>query len=230
MTKDILVIDSDFENYKAIQENLQDESTAVHYTATIQEGLYKMMLHNYSLIIMDVLLSETSGHDVIAAMREKRPMPILVLSEQASIEDKVLALKNGADDFLQKPYDLDECLARAQALMRRYTELNHIAQRGYAIVTHQDVMIDTGKRIVYVDGEEINLARKEFELLIFFLKNRNHVLTYEQIYHAVWGQEYYGDNTTIVNHVRKLRSKLSAEDWFESVRGIGYRIREAAAQ
>ena len=112
MTKDILVIDSDFENYKAIQENLQDESTAVHYTATIQEGLHKMMLHNYSLIIMDVLLSETSGHDVIAAMREKRPMPILVLSEQASIEDKVLALKNGADDFLQKPYDLDELRGR----------------------------------------------------------------------------------------------------------------------
>lgn len=230
MTKDILVIDSDFENYKEIQTNLQDENTEVHYSESIPEGLHKMMNHNYSLIIMDVLLSETGGHDVITAMREKRPMPILILSEQASIEDKVLALKNGADDFLEKPYELDECLARAQALMRRYTELNHIAQRGYAFVTHQDVMIDTGRRLVYVDGEEINLARKEFELLIFFLKNRNHVLTYEQIYHAVWGQEYYGDNTTIVNHVRKLRSKLSAEDWFESVRGIGYRIREAAAQ
>lgn len=227
MTKDILVIDSDFENYKAIQENLQDESTAVHYTATIQEGLHKMMLHNYSLIIMDVLLSETSGHDVIAAMREKRPMPILVLSEQASIEDKVLALKNGADDFLQKPYDLDECLARAQALMRRYTELNHIAQRGYAIVTHQDVMIDTGKRVVYVDGDEVSLTRKEFELLIYFLKNRNRVLTYEQIYDAIWHEEYWGNNTAIFNHIRKLRRKLGADNLFESVHGVGYRLKEA---
>ena len=226
MTKDILVIGSDFENYKAIQENLQDESTEVLYAATLQEGLHKMIRHNYSLIIMDVLLSEKGGHDVIAVMREKLPMPILVLSEQASIKDKVLALKNGADDFLEKPYELDECLARAQALMRRYTELNYIAQRGYAIVTHQDVMIDTGKRTVYVDGEEVSLTRKEFELLIYFLKNRNRVLTYEQIYGAIWHEEYWGNNTAIFNHIRKLRRKLGADNLFESVHGVGYRLKE----
>lgn len=114
-----------------------------------------MMILNYCLIIMDVLLSESCGHDVIAVMRAKQPMPILVLSEQASTQEKVLALKSGADDFLKKPYELEECLARAQALMRRYTDLNHIVQRGYAVVTHGDVMVDTGRRLVYLDGEEI---------------------------------------------------------------------------
>lgn len=224
MTKDILVIDGDFENYKEIQTNLQDENTEVHYSESIPEGLHKMMLHNYSLIIMDVLLSETGGHDVISAMREKRPMPILILSEQASIEDKVLALKNGADDFLEKPYELDECLARAQALMRRYTELNHIPQRGYAFVTHEDVFIDTARRIVYVEGKVIELTRKEYELLIYFIKNRSQVLTYEQIYLAVWHEEYFGNNGTIFYHIRQLRKKLEMQAIIESVHGVGYRL------
>lgn len=227
MTKDVLVIDSDFENYKEIQRNLQDGNTEVHYSKTISEGLHKMMTHNYSLIIMDVLLSENGGHDVISVIREKRPMPILVLSEQASTEDKVLALKNGADDFLEKPYDLDECLARAQALMRRYTELNHVTQRGYAFVTYEDVFIDTARRIVYAESRKIELTRKEYDLLIYFMKNRSQVLTYEQIYRAVWHEDYFGENSTIFYHIGQLRKKLNMKAVIESVHGVGYRLKGA---
>lgn len=82
------------------------------------------------------MLADGSGHEIISAIRQMNPMPILALSEDAHTEHKVLALKNGADDFLQKPYELDECLARAESLLRRYTELNHIAERGYAVVSH----------------------------------------------------------------------------------------------
>lgn len=227
MTKDVLVIDSNFENYKEIQTNLQDGNTEVHYSKTIPEGLHKMISHNYSLIIMDVLLSETGGHDVISVMREKRPMPILVLSEQASTADKVKALQCGADDFLEKPYELDECLARAQALMRRYTELNHVIQRGYAFVTHQDVFIDTARRIVYVESKKIELTRKEYDLLIYFIKNRSQVLSYEQIYRAVWHEDYFGENATIFYHIGQLRKKLNMKTMIESVHGVGYRLKGA---
>ena len=151
------------------------------------------------------------------------PLPILALSETASTADKVAALKCGADDFLNKPYDLEECLARAQALMRRYTQLNHISGRNYALVSHGNLMLDTARRQVTVGNEKIILTKKEYDLLLYFIKNSNRVLTFEQIYNAVWHEEYLMDNSTIFYHVGNLRKKIKA-DWIESQYGVGYYI------
>ena len=227
MIKDILVIDGDFENYRQIEANLQDDSTKVHHCATIQDGLREMQRRPFCLIIMDVLLSECGGHEVIVAMRERSPIPILALLEQANTADKVLALHAGADDFLAKPYDMEECLARARALLRRYTELNHITGRGYALVCHEDMMIDTARRMVSVAGKEVELTRKEYEMILLFIKNCGIVLSYEQIYLAVWKEDYLEDNTTIFNHIRNLKRKLGRDDLFEAVHGFGYRLKKS---
>lgn len=226
MLKNVLVIDGDYGNFKEIQANLQDETTVVHYCATIQDALRQMSADSFCLIIMDVLLSGCGGHDVILSMRERTPMPIFALSEQADTADKVLALEAGADDFLAKPYDMDECLARARVLLRRYTEFHRLTQRCYALVGQNDVMIDTGKRVVYMDGMEITLTKTEFEIIYLFIKNRGQALSYGQIYESVWKEEYLENKNTICYHIAQLRKKLSPYDFIEAVPGVGYRLKE----
>lgn len=219
----VLVIDGDLSACKEIKYSLQDDLTDVYYTQSVEEAIHKMQKENYALVIMDICLSQVGGTALIQQIRQMNPMPILALSETASTADKVAALKCGADDFLSKPFDLEECLARAQALMRRYTQLNHITERNYALVSHGDLMLDTAKRQVSIGNEKVILTRKEYDILLYFLKNRNRVLTFEQIYNAVWHEEYLMDNSTIFYHVGNLRRKLKA-DWIESRYGVGYYI------
>lgn len=224
----VLIIDSDLENCKKIKYSLQNTDTDVYYTHSIMEALGMIQKNAYSLIIMDVLLSQNGGLDILRAIRQTDEMPILALSEQASATERVLALNSGADDVLNKPYDLEECLARAQALMRRYTKQNPIGERGYALVSHEDILLDTAKRMVSVAGKNIVLTRKEYEILLYMLTHRRQVLTFEQIYSAVWKDVFLGDNSVIFFHVAQLRKKLGG-DWIENVYGVGYRMRDPAA-
>lgn len=140
-----------------------------------------------------------------------------------------MALQYGADDVLEKPFALDECLARARVLLRRYTELNHIGERSYVMVNHDAILLDTARRIVYMAGTEVALARKEYEILVFLVKHSNCVLTYQQIYKAVWKDVYLDNNSTIFYHVGNLRKKLKDEKLIESVYGVGYRIKKELA-
>lgn len=224
--KEILVIDPDADVYEHIRDNLNSDMVSVSHVLAPQDGLNRMRQQNYSLIIMDVFLSEQAGRQILIAMRKLQPMPILVLSECASTQEKVLALNNGADDFLAKPYEPDEYLARTQALLRRYTELNHIAERGYAVVCHEQLLLDTARRTVWFNGEEIKLSRKEYDLLLYLLHHKNRVLTYEQIYEAVWNDAYLNDKSTIFYQVGQLRRKLGSAELIESVHGVGYRIKQ----
>lgn len=219
----VLVIEGDLLTCKEIKYSLQDELTDVYYTQSVEEAVHMLQEKLYTLVILDARLSENGVTTLIEQIRQMNPLPILALSETASTADKVAALKSGADDFLNKPYDLEECLARAQALMRRYTQLNHITERSYALVSHGDLLLDTARRLVLVGEEKVTLTRKEYALLLYFIKNRNRVLTFEQIYIAVWNEEYLMDNSTIFYHVGNLKKKIKA-DWIESRYGVGYYI------
>lgn len=191
MKKEILVIDSGLEIFKAVRNHLQDEMTQVFHAPSVADALKRLRTRHYCLIILDVLLSDGSGNQVITEIRKLRPMPIFVLSEQASTSERIMALKCGADDCMEKTDDFEECLVRAQTLLRRYTELNHLSQHGYAVVSHEGLLLDTASRIVSVDGNEVSLSPKEYSILLYLLKNRNHILSFEQIYNAVWNQPFY---------------------------------------
>lgn len=221
----VLIIDADIENCKKIKYSLQNADTDVYYTQSITEALGMIRAKAYTLIIMDVLLSQSGGLEILREIRQMDEMPILALSEQASATERVIALNCGADDVLNKPYDLEECLARAQSLMRRYTKQNQIDERGYALVSHEEILLDTAKRIVSVAGESITLTRKEYEILLYMLTHRKQVLTFEQIYNAVWNEVFLGDNSVIFYHMAQLRKKLGG-NWIESVYGVGYRMRD----
>lgn len=159
MKKEILIIDRDEDVYENMRDALENVIVNVSHVYTVEDGLFRMRVNSYSLIIMDVSLSERSGRAVLSVMRELQPMPILILSKSASTQERVAALNHGADAFLAKPYELEEYLAKAQALLRRYTELNHIAERGYAFVSHDNLLLDTARRTVQeVTADDIRLA------------------------------------------------------------------------
>ena len=222
----VLVVGNDLPTCKEIKYSLQDNTTTVFYTQSIKEAICTLQKEPYSLIIVDTCLSQTGGTEIIQQIRHMNPLPILALSATASTADKVAALQCGADDFMEKPYDLEECLARARALMRRYTQLNHISGRSYALVGHGDLLLDTARRLVSVAGEPVTLTKLEYELLLYFLKHINQVLSFEQIYYAVWKDNYCAVESiksVIFYQIGNLRRKLKV-DWIESERGIGFRI------
>lgn len=183
-----------------------------------------MESNTYTLIILDVPLSQHSGADILSAVRQLNDAPILALSEQASSAERVMALRCGADDVLNKPCDLDECLERALALMRRYNSENQMNGRSYTIVAYEDLLLDTARRKVSIAGNHVTMTRKEYEILLFLLTHRKQVLSYEQIYRNVWKEEFLGDNSVLNYHIHTLRKKLGS-DWIETVYGIGYCMR-----
>lgn len=223
----VLIIDSDLNNCKAIKYALTEYGISAYYTLSIVDGIERMMRHNYELVILDISLSETDGFQLLRVMRQMRNVPILVLSSQGSIEHKERVYQMGADDFMEKPLDLRECLLRAQALLRRYNAaavaLN--SQRCYTIVNFENMVIDPHTRRARYNGRELELTRQEFDLLYLLATHEGRVLTHDQLRHHVWGDDFMGDeNNAIPISVSRLRQKLEGRRFIESVRGIGYRF------
>ncbi len=227
MTKDILVITCDAGSFHGIQERITMDDIHIFYVDSMKEAVWKIQIHSFCLIILDIPLLDGMEIEKIITFRQMNPMPILVLSEDTGVTERVNALKSGADDFLQKPYDMEECVARIQALLRRYTELNYVTENHYKIVSYNGLLLDTGRRLLSVNGKEIALTPKEYGILELLLKNRRQIMTYEQIYEAVWKGAYLGDadKEVVFYQIGQLRRKIGKER-IESVYGTGYRLKE----
>ena len=223
----VLIIDSDLKNCKAIKYALTEYGISAYYTLSVVDGIERLNRHNFELVILDISLSETDGLQLLRFMRQMRNMPILVLSSQGGMEHRARAYEMGADDFIQKPLELQECLLRAQALLRRYTSAAPPlpGQRSYTIVTFENLMIDPLTRRVLYNGREPDLTRREFDLLYVLSSQAGRVLTHEQLRYYVWGDDFEGDETNAIPvSVSRLRQKLGDGDCIENVRGVGYRF------
>lgn len=228
MRRSILIIDDDLKICRLIKNNLENELTDVHYELSYQNGLDNFMKHQYCLVIMDFLLLETADLAMLKIMRHSKPVPILILSANASTADKVRALKSGADDVLSKPFEVEECVARAEALIRRYIELRNDADNIYTLVFGLELLIDPQYRIVVLKGKRLELTKKEFDILYLFARHPLQVLTRAQIYDQIWDSEsVFNPDDTVRFHIQGLRKKLGAideESYFETVWGVGYRF------
>lgn len=228
MRRSILIIDDDLKICRLIKNNLENELTDVHYELSYQNGLDNFMKHQYCLVIMDFLLLETADLAMLKIMRHSKPVPILILSANASTADKVRALKSGADDVLSKPFEVEECVARAEALIRRYIELRNDADNIYTLVFGLELLIDPQYRIVVLKGKRLELTKKEFDILYLFARHPLQVLTRVQIYDQIWDSEsVFNPDDTVRFHIQGLRKKLGAideESYFETVWGVGYRF------
>ncbi|MBQ8490406.1 MAG: response regulator transcription factor [Pseudobutyrivibrio sp.] len=174
------------------------------------------------LLILDIMLPGEDGFTVLEKLRSNlatKKLPVIILTAKNSEIDKLHGLDGGADDYVTKPFGVAELMARIRAVIRRYEV------QTYTVYEVANLKVDEGKHIVTVDGNEIVLSKKEYDLLVLLLKAKGNVCSREELLSAVWG-ENYGESRTLDVHIRKLRHKLDNEDLIETVKGFGYRIRE----
>lgn len=212
----VLIVDDE----KPICDLIDMTLTASGYhCASVQDGseaLDRIEREAFDLILLDVMLPGTNGYDIMEYIRPFQ-VPVIFITARHEVRDRVKGLRLGADDYLIKPFDVVELLARVEAVLRRYNKAETVLEA-------RDVMADLEARRVTKKGREVELTNKEFGLLVLFLKNKNVALFRETIYERVWEGEYGGDSRTIDLHVQRLRRKLGWEDCLVAVYKVGYRL------
>jgi DNA-binding response OmpR family regulator len=222
--KRILIIEDDLN----IAELEKDYLEVVGYEVLIvndgKTGLKYALEKEYDLIILDLMLPECDGFDVCRKIREVKDTPILMVTAKLANIDKIRGLGIGADDYIVKPFDPPELVARVKAHISRYERIkgnaSDVADKKIVI---KDLTIEPLSRRVYVKDKEIMLTAKEYDLLLFFASNPNIVFSKEQIFDKVWGLDSLGDAGTVVVHLTHIREKTGL-DYIETVRGAGYRF------
>ena len=222
--KSILVVDDEEPLRGFMRRNLEVRGYDVFVAANGLEAIALFDLHSIDLIVLDVMMPKMDGLEVLRRVRESSRIPIIVLSALGEESDKIKALNMGADDYLTKPFGVEELLARVRAVLRRSSWDK--PPEGETQLAIGDIVIDFERYKVLVREEEIDLTPTEFELLAYFLRNRNKLLTHEMILQNVWGPEYGQETEYLRVYVGRLRQKLeedpSQPKYLITERGVGY--------
>lgn len=232
MINKILIIDDDIELCSLVKKCVLQVNLEADIAYNGQTGLYQAMNEkdSYSLIILDVMLPNMDGFQVLSEIRKYSNVPVLMLTAKGSEPDKVTGLSLGADDYLTKPFGINELLARVQSLIRRYTTFNQ--GDSVNILTFKGMIIDKESRSVQVNKKVIDLTGKEFDLLVFLASNKGRVFTKKQIYTQVWEDDYAFDDSNIMSFISKLRKKIEPNSehpfYILTVHGVGYRFNKEA--
>jgi len=228
MAERILIIEDDPSILRGLQLNLGMEGYLVRSAADGATGLAMARSENPDLVVVDVMLPKLGGLEVVREIRAQDPdLPVLILSAKGQETDKVAGLQLGADDYMVKPFGLKELLARIDALLRRRRSRGETGETR-AVRKAGDIELDLDARKAKVQGRELELTSREFDLLAFFVAHPDRVHSREQLMEAVWGSRYFGTTRTVDNFVARLRAHIGddAESprHLETVRGIGYRF------
>lgn len=213
----ILLIEDDIEISEMLCSYLIAENFEVVCAADGQKACEAFDIGSYSIVLLDLMIPKITGMNVMKYIRQKSTVPIIIISAKDSDSDKTLGLGLGADDYITKPFEIVEMLARVETVLRRYHKTEDVLQV-------ENVTIDIPSRVVLQDGKQILLTMKEFELLLLFVRNKNIALYRETIYENVWESNYLGDSRTVDLHVQRLRKKLGWEGKIKSVYKVGYRL------
>ena len=227
MKKQILIINKDIQVCYEIQRALENETTQVIITSDLDEAIRLFVHHDFCLIVMDAALSETDGYHYLRIMRKAKPIFILILSSNTEYPDRLQAFQSGANAYLGKPYNLDECIAQAKSLINLYVDLKPIGQSHYILSFGKNLIIDPLKRQVIVNDRTVDLTRKEFDLLFCLASHPGRVLSRTQLYSQIWDTDTAFDVDEIVkSHIKTLRKKLADSDtgYIKNVWGVGYRF------
>lgn len=223
----ILVVDDDMYILELIDLYLKNKGFQVLKAGSGQKALNLLRTNVVHLIILDIMLPQMSGWEVCQSVREGSDVPILMLTAREGSEDKVKGLNLGADDYLVKPFDPNELVARVLALLRRaFSPQKRVVP--LPLITLGTLKINTIRHVVTVREEYIELTPREFQLLLVFAKHPNQVFNREQLLDLVWGEDYLGEDRVVDVFVTRLRSKLPSDDgtWsIQTVRGFGYKLR-----
>ncbi|MGE5633200.1 MAG: response regulator transcription factor [Caulobacteraceae bacterium] len=217
----ILIVDDEPAIVDLIRINLELEGfeTCVCYTG--QQALKVAPVLNPDLIILDIMLPDINGFEICKKL-QSLSIPIIMLTAKNDIKDKLYGLELGADDYITKPFDSRELSARIKTVLRR---IDKFGSKDESTIISGPITINTEERQVYIDGEELLLTPKEYELLLIFVENQRKVFSRENLLELVWNFEYIGDSRTVDMHVQRLRKKLGKYNFFiKTVFGIGYKF------
>lgn len=222
----ILVADDEIEIADLISIHLEKEGYHVIKALNGEEALHIIKTQKIDLVILDIMMPKIDGYEVTKQIREAYQMPIIFVSAKTSDFDKISGLVIGADDYITKPFNPMELIARVKAQLRRFMELNSPQQATQPILQTEGLEIDIDQRSVRLYGEEIELTPKEFEILYLLASHPKKVFNVENIFRNVWGESYYGGTNTVMVHIRTLRKKLGETDrknkLIKTVWGVGY--------
>lgn len=228
----VLVAEDEKEIRDLVKKYLERELYQVDTAVDGEEALRLFESHKYDLILLDLMMPKIDGIEVCRRLRHLTNIPILMLTAKDQEIDKILGLGIGADDYMTKPFSINELIARVKAHLRRFlvlgSEADNSADSEASLIRHKGLTIDLKKYSATIEGEEIALTAKEFELLKFFASHPEQVFTKTQIFRQVWGSAYLEDDNTVMVHIRKLRKKIEADPsdpkWIQTVWGIGYKF------
>lgn len=225
MAKKVLVVDDEKLIVKGIRFSLEQDGMEVTCAYDGEEALRLAQENKFDMILLDIMLPKMDGFEVCQAIREFSNMPIVMLTAKGDDMDKILGLEYGADDYITKPFNILEVKARTKAIMRR-TAASEPKEENSKVIESGDLKLDCESRRLFVQGREINLTAKEFDLLELLVMNPNKVYSRENLLNLVWGYEYPGDVRTVDVHVRRLREKIepnpSEPKYVHTKWGVGY--------
>ena len=225
MAISVLIVEDDRNIAELLQMYLEKEGYTVTTAFDGGQGLAKFHSANPNLVLLDVMMPVMDGWAVCKAIRAESQVPIIMLTAKGETEDKVTGLKSGADDYITKPFEMREVLARIEAVLRRSSGIT--AEKKTRKVSYDKLVIDMDAFELLVDGKKVDTPPKEMELLYYLASSPNRVYTRNQLLDEVWGFDYFGDSRTVDVHIKRLREKVEnvSDQWaLKTVWGVGYKF------
>ncbi len=223
--KKVLVVDDEKSIVKGIKFSLEQDDMQVDVAYDGEEAFEMAKANEYDIILLDIMLPGYTGLEVCQMIREFSDVPIVMLTAKGDDMDKILGLEYGADDYITKPFNILEVKARIKAILRRNTK-NVPGKEETKVIETKGLKIDVESRRVYIEGKEVNLTAKEFDLVYLLVSNPNKVYSREQLLQTIWGPSYPGDARTVDVHVRRLREKVETTPaepkYIHTKWGVGY--------
>ncbi|EOR26033.1 MULTISPECIES: response regulator transcription factor [Clostridium] len=226
MRENILIIEDDEDISQILRFSLTREGYKVKINDNGLRVEDDIQTFKPNLILLDIMLGDIDGFSICKEITNYK-IPIIMITARIDITDKILGLELGADDYITKPFDIREVITRIRVALRRKKEITN--QKNKENVSSGNISISEQSRIVKCNGEEIKLKPKEFDLLLFLVKNKNRVYSRDELLNLVWGYDFIGDTRTIDVHITRLRQKLKKEINIETVFGVGYMLKESDA-
>ena len=222
----ILIIEDDVDINNLLSEILKNAKYETDSAYTGREGLLLLKMKEYDIVLLDLMMPNMTGEEVINEIRKNNKIPIIVISAKIDKETKINVLKMGADDFIKKPFDPDEVIAQVEANIRRYRDFG--SEEKAEILKFKEIELIEEEKLVTISGNALKLTPIEYEILKLLMKNPNRIYSKENIYKNVWKDDYIYDADTINAHISNLRNKLKKNndhEYIETIWGMGYRLK-----
>jgi len=229
--KKILIVEDDYSIAELQKDYLELSGFQVEICRDGAEGLDEIRKNKYDLLILDVMLPKINGFEILKEIYENKDIPVLLVSAKKEEIDKIKGLSLGADDYITKPFSPGELVARVKSHIQNYERMKN----KFNIISNKDIIdiralkIQKASRQVFINGEEVNLPQKEFELLLFLAENPNRVYGREELFEKIWGLDSLGDSATVTVHIGRIREKIESSSsnpqYIETVWGAGYKLK-----